>query len=118
MTYTPEQIADIVLKVLKEIKEKDLIEISKNPNTPTETLSFLSQDNAWRVRAWVAQNLNTPLETLKILSQDECSSVSYWVDNNIIYNIATKLNLTAEQCKLLQTLIASFQNENLKNISP
>ncbi len=85
MNYTPEQIAEIVLKVLKKVNEPDVLSLSfdetiklaKNPNTLPETLKVLATDKDYWVRRWVAQNPNTPVETLKVLATDENSGVRF-----------------------------------------
>ena len=66
MTYTPEQISQIVLKVLKEIKTPDVLTLSRDeklklarhPNTPVESLSVLATDKNWDVRCEVALHPN------------------------------------------------------------
>ena len=83
MTYTPEQISQIVLKVLKEVETPDVlglsyeekIELAENPNTPQETLRLLATDNSPYVRRRVAQNPNTSQELLGILATDKDSYV-------------------------------------------
>ena len=78
MTYSPEQISQIVLKVLKEIETPDVLSLSydqklalaQNPNTPVETLKTLATDENSDVRYWVARNPNTSTETLKTLATD------------------------------------------------
>lgn len=90
MHYTPEQIAEIVLKVLKEVNEPDVLTLSynekcglaRNPNTPVELLEVLATDRSQDVRYWVAQNPSTPVELLKILATDESSNVRYAVARN------------------------------------
>jgi hypothetical protein len=58
------------------------VRIANHPNTPPETLVFLSTDNESSVRAYVAKNPNTPPETLKILATDEDLAVRYFVAKN------------------------------------
>jgi hypothetical protein len=90
MNYTPEQIAEIVLKVLKEVNEPDILslsldekyELAQNPNTLPETLKVLATDKDSSVRWSVAQNPNTPVETLKVLATDKNCEVRYWVAQN------------------------------------
>ena len=58
MTYTPEQISQIVLKVLKEIEEPNVLKLSyeekfqlaQHPNTSKETLEVLATDKEYYVR--------------------------------------------------------------------
>ena len=123
MTYTPEQISQIVLKVLKEVEEPDVsklsnakkIELAENPNTSQELLSILATDKDYDVRWRVARNSNTPQETLAILATDE-----YWV----VRNSATEnpnykkqtLELNTTQYNALKKLIESGQDEVLKGI--
>ena len=87
MTYTPEQISQIVLKVLKEIETPDVsslshnqkLELARHPNTPQETLQVLATDKDFSVRYWVAQHPNTPPETLQVFATDKNSDVLYLV---------------------------------------
>jgi len=90
MNYTPEQIAEIVLKVLKEVNEPDgrslsfdeKCKLAENLNTPTEILKVLATDEDYDVRSLVAGNPNTPVETLKVLATDKHFHVRYWVAGN------------------------------------
>jgi hypothetical protein len=103
MNYTPEQIAEIVLKVLKEVNEPDVLtlsfdekcELAQNPNTPTETLKVLATDEDYGFRCYVAKNPNTPAETLNVLATDEYSYVRCWVAQNP--------NIPVETLKVLAT---------------
>ena len=87
MTYTPEQISQIVLKVLKEIETPDVFKLSydekvklaKDPNTPTETLAVLATDVDSNVRRCVALNPNISKETLAVLATDKDWGVRCWV---------------------------------------
>jgi 3-methyladenine DNA glycosylase AlkC len=123
MNYTPEQIASIVLKVLKEIETPDVsslpfeekIELAQNPNTPQETLQVLATDEHPYVRRGVAHNPNTPQETLKVLATDEDYCVRYWVAKNPNYKKQT-LELTSTQHEALKKLIESGQDESLKGL--
>ena len=97
MNYTPEQIASIVLKVLKEIEAPDVsslpydqkIEILKDPNCPQEALELLSTDKNSYVRQLVAENPNYKKKTLE---------------------------LTSTQYEALKKLIESGQDESLKGL--
>ena len=90
MNYTPEQIAEIVLKVLKEVNEPDvltlsydeIIELAKNPSTPPETLKVLATYKNADVSYCVAKNPNTPVETLKILATHNIADVRWGVATN------------------------------------
>ncbi len=121
MNYTPEQIAEIVLKVLKEVNEPDVLSLSldcvaKNPNTPAETLKVLATDKHSGVRCGVARNPNIPAETLKVLATDEDSDVRYAVARNPNYKTQT-LELTQVQYDALKVLLKSSQDETLKTLS-
>jgi len=147
MNYTPEQIAEIVLKVLNEVNTPNLsyqekLELAINPNTPIETLKVLATDGDWDVRYWVAGNPNTPVEILKVLATDENSSVRCGVaqhpnspveilkvlatdeDYNVRCGVAKhpnykikNLELTSIQYDALKTLLKSSQVETLKNLT-
>ena len=90
MNYTPEQIAEIVLKVLKEVNEPDVLtlsldekyELAQNTNTPVETLKVLATDENYYVRFGVAKNPSTPVETLKVLAFDGNANVRWGVTQN------------------------------------
>ena len=147
MNYTPEQIAEIVLKVLKEVNTPNLsyqekIELAKNPNTPIETLKVLATDWNSTVRYYVAENPNTSVETLKVLATDGDWDVRFWVakhpntsvetlkvlatdENNTVRCVVAKnpnykiknLELTSIQYDALKTLLKSSQVETLKNLT-
>ena len=97
MNYTPEQIASIVLKVLKEIEVPDIsslsykqkIEILKDPNTPQKTLELLAIDKNSYVRELVEKNPNYKKKTLE---------------------------MTSTQYEALKKLIESGQDESLKGL--
>jgi hypothetical protein len=57
-------------------------ELATNPNTPSEILERLANDNNWCVRSGVVRNPNTPPETLERMANDEDSCVRYWVTFN------------------------------------
>jgi len=61
---------------------KEKKEVSKNPNTPPETLDRLANDNIWDVRWYVAWNSNTKTETLERLAKDEDYCVRCGVAQN------------------------------------
>ena len=112
MTHTPEQMSQIVLKVLKEIEEPNVLELSynekleltKDPNTSQETLAILATDKNSNVRYWVARHPNTSQETLAILATDKNIDVRFWVADNPNYK------------KQTLELIESSQDESLKGI--
>ena len=103
MTYTPEQISQIVLKVLKEIESPDVLTLSRDeklklarhPNTPVESLSVLATDENSAVRYWVARNPNTSVESLKVLATDE--------DPDVRCEVARHPNTPVEDLKVLAT---------------
>lgn len=123
MNYTPEQIAEIVLKVLKEVEISDVSKLSYDEklklaidsNTPIETLKVLSTDKNSGARCRVAQNPNTPVEILRVLAIDEDSYVFYWATQNPNYKKQT-LELTQVQYDALKKLIESGQDESLKGL--
>ena len=90
MNYTPEQIASIVLKVLKEIEApgvsslsyKQKIKILKDPNCPQEALELLATDDNPYVRQDVVRNPNTPQNLLELLATDEDPYVRQEVARN------------------------------------
>jgi hypothetical protein len=67
---------------LNKLTEEQKRDLTKNPNTPPETLSLLAKDEVVDVRWNVAKNPNTPPETLTILAKDENSCVRSWVARN------------------------------------
>ena len=81
MNYTPEQIAEIVLKVLKEVNDEtpDVSKLSteeknnlaKDPNATVEILQVLAQDKNYYVRYGVSKHPNATVEILQVLAQDE-----------------------------------------------
>jgi hypothetical protein len=123
MNYTPEQISQIVLKVLKEVETPDILNLSykekiklaQDSNTSQETLAILATDKDSLVRYYVARHSNTSQETLDILATDEDSDVRYWVARNPNYKKQT-LELNSVQYNALKKLIESGQDEVLKGI--
>ena len=121
MNYTPEQIVEIVLKVLKEVNTPNLsllkkLELAKYPNTSVEILKVLATDNNSTVRWVVAKNPNTPVENLKVLATDKDYYVRCGVAANPNYKIKN-LELTSIQYDALKTLLKSSQVETLKNLT-
>ena len=124
MNYTPEQIAEIVLKVLKEVNEPDVLalhydkklELALNPNTSPEILKVLATDEDSCVRYGVAINPNTSPETLKVLATDEDSCVRYGVKKNPNYKTKT-IELTVVEYDALKVLLESSQDESLKTLA-
>jgi len=120
MNYTPEQIAEIVLKVLKEVNEPDVLllsydekyELARNPNTPVETLKVLATDESYSVRSWVARNPNTSPETLKVLATDEVYGVRSGVAQNPNTPVETLKVLATDEDYSVRYRVA--QNPNYK----
>jgi 3-methyladenine DNA glycosylase AlkC len=120
MNYTPEQIAEIVLKVLKEVETPDVsklshkekIELAKNPNTPSEVLKVLATDENSYVRYCVAKNPNTPSEVLKVLATDENYTVRYWVARNPNTLVEVLKVLATDEDFYVRYMVA--QNPNFK----
>jgi hypothetical protein len=97
MNYTPEQISQIVLKVLKEVETPDILGLST------------------KEKIKLAKDPNTSQELLKILATDEDSIVRNGVAENPNYKKQT-LELTSVQYDALKKLIESGQDEVLKGI--
>jgi len=124
MNYTPEQIAEIVLKVLKEVNEPDVLTLSyqekiklvKNPNTPVEILKVLATDEYVGVRCYVGRNPKTPVETLKVLATDEHDLVRNVVKETPKYKTKT-LELTSVQYDALKVLLESSRDESIKTLA-
>ena len=84
--HTPEQIYEIVLKVLQELNKTDVsklsteekLKLARNPNATVEILQSLAQVVDAGVRYWVARHPNATVEILQGLAQDENSGVRYW----------------------------------------
>ena len=116
MNYTPEQISQIVLKVLKEVETPDIlglsyeekIKLTQDPNTSQETLAILATDEYSSIRCGVAQHPNTSQETLAILATDE--------DSNVRYGVARNQNTPQELLKILAKDEDSFvRNSSTEN---
>jgi hypothetical protein len=94
MTYTPEQIAEIVIKVLNDaITNQNLslkVELAQHPRIPVEILQTLAQDKDYDVREEAIKNPNYKSKTLE---------------------------LTSAQYEALKTLLASSQDEILKSVT-
>jgi len=129
MTYTPEQISQIVLKVLKEIEQPDISKLSddekiklvRDPNTSKETLNVLATDKSADVRYWVSCNPNISQESLAILATDKDPGVRHWValnsntsqeslailatdkDSDVRYGVAKHPNTSIETLNVLAT---------------
>jgi hypothetical protein len=68
--------AEVLMRIGQvEYDEDVLIGVAWNPNTPVDTLTFLAENEDWRVREEVAGNSNTLPETLFTLAKDEDDSV-------------------------------------------
>jgi hypothetical protein len=120
MNYTPEQISEIVLKVLKEVNEPDVLslsfsekyELAQNPNTPVETLKVLATDECYCVRYEVAKNPNTPVELLKVLATDKDSCVRSRVAQNPNTPVETLKVLATDEYSCVRSRVA--ENPNYK----
>ena len=120
MNYTPEQISEIVLKVLKEVNTPNLsyqekIELADNPNTPVETLKVLSTDKQWNVRCGVALNPNTLVETLKVLATDNEWSVRYGVAKHPNTPVETLKVLATDKNSTVRYWVAANPNYKVIN---
>lgn len=100
MTYTPEQISQIVLKVLKEIEEPNIMDLSltekldlAKSTSSSDVLRSLATDKDFYVRQEVALNLNYKPEPYKTLE------------------------LTKVQYDAIKQLIDSCKNSDLLNIN-
>ena len=116
MNYTPEQISQIVLKVLKEVETPDIlglsyeekIELLIDPNTSQETLRILATDEDYNVRYYVTRNQNTSQETLRILATDKNPGVRC--------GVARHPNTSQETLAILATDEDSFvRNSSTEN---
>ena len=124
MNYTPEQIAEIVLKVLKEVNEPDVltlpyqekIKLAKNPNTSPETLKVLATDKDYTVRYYVALNPSTPPETLKVLATDENCFVRRGVPQNPNTPVETLKVLATDEYYTVRWNVAKNPNYKTKTL--
>ena len=90
MNYTEEQIKEIVRRVISEMSNSSLenlsteqkIKLAKNQLTLPETLERLANDGDSYVLQYVALNPNTPPETLERLANDKNWGVRYRVALN------------------------------------
>ena len=96
MTYTPEQISQIVLRFLRKLEPDvsklsyhEKVKLTRDPNTSQETLAVLATDKSAGVRRCVAQHPNYKKQTLE---------------------------LNTKQYDALKKLIESSQDESLKGI--
>ena len=118
MTYSPEQISQIVLKVLKEIETPDVLSLSydqklalaKNLNTSSETLQILATDKNSGVRYWVARNPNTSTETLQSLATDEDFHVRWYVAKNPNTSTETLKTLATDEDSYVRCCVAENPN--------
>ena len=125
MNYTPEQIAEIVLKVLQEVNitpnvsklsTEERLKLANDPNATVEILQSLSRDEYSYVRSGVSQHPNATVEILQSLSRDENSGVREEAMKNPNYKPKT-LELTSAQYESLKTLLKSSQDEILKSVT-
>ena len=118
MNYTPEQISEIVLKVLKEVNTPNLslkgkIELAINPNTPVETLKVLATDENSTVRYGVATNPNTSVEILKVLATDKDWDVRCVVAQHPNTSVETLKVLATDKNSAVRYYVAKNPNYNL-----
>jgi hypothetical protein len=102
MTYTPEQISQIVLKVLKEIEEPNIMDLSMSEKcdlakrtSSSDVLRTLSTDDNYVVRSWVILNSNTPEDVLRSLATDKSP--------NVRRGVAQTLNTPEDALRTLST---------------
>ncbi len=93
MNYTPEQISQIVLKVLKEVNVLTLsldekYGLAKNPNTSAETLKVLATDEDSWVRSWVAKHPNYKTKTLE-LTQVQYDALKVLLESSQVESLKT-----------------------------
>lgn len=112
MTYTPEQISQINLKMnLSPIQKRDL---AKSTSSEDTLRSLATDENFW-VRFWVADNPNTPEDVLRTLATDDDFWIRKEVENNPNYKPGPYkiLELTKVQYDALKQLIDSCKNTDL-----
>jgi len=115
MNYTPEQISEIVLKVLKEVNTPDVTklplqerkDLASNPNTPPEILTILARDEDEVVRRRVADNPNTPPEILTILARDEDYDVRCRVTENPKAPLGALINICLDNDERFRIQVTS-----------
>ena len=71
--------------------------VAENPNTPAEILNRLSKDKDQEVRWGVAENPNTPAEILNRLSKDQGSHVRWGVTKNLHAPIEVLARLSKDE---------------------
>ena len=88
--HTPEQIYEIVLKVLQELNKTNVsklsteerLKLARDPKATVEILQTLAQDENSYVRCWVARHPKATVEILQGLSRDKDYYVRYWVSRH------------------------------------
>jgi hypothetical protein len=123
MSITSEQLKEIFAKVITEVENRDVINLSKeekinlanNPNTPPKTLELLATDENCNVRWCVAQNPNTSPKTLEKLATDENSYVRYWAAQNPNYQ--KTIQITVKEANALKEFLNSTKSEELKSLA-
>jgi pentose-5-phosphate-3-epimerase len=82
--------------------------VTRNPNTPPETLTRLAEDKEWVIRSGVAINPNTPPETLARLAEDE----DWFVRHGVARNPNFKKYYNQINTKDMQELLPVTKNPN------
>ena len=134
MTYTPEQISQIVLKVLKEIEEPNIMDLSPiekrdlaKRTSSANILRSLATDEDFWVRYWVTHNSNTPEDVLRTLAKEELKktlakemeedAIRYPFSHGYKPGPYKTLELNKVQYDALKQLIDSCKNSDLLNIN-
>jgi hypothetical protein len=126
MSITTQQLKDIFSKVLLEVENLNVANLSylekytlaRDPETSPEVLAILATDD-YSVRCAVARHPNTPTEILQQLATDENFDVRYWVAANPNYEKATVMvpELTVTEYNALKELLKYTQDQSLKSLS-
>jgi hypothetical protein len=127
MSITTEQLKEIFNKVLSEIENLNVANLSYfekkslacDPKTSPEILAVLATDEDSLVRYLVARNPNTPPKVLEQLATD----VEYWIRCCVAkhpnYEKATVRvpDLSVAEYNALKELLKNTQNQSLKSLS-
>jgi hypothetical protein len=124
MTYTPEQIPQINLKMNLSLQEKRDLAMS---TSSADILRSLATDEDFWVRYWVAHNTNTPEDAIRTLAKEtlrkqlakeiEEDAIRYHFNPNYKPGPYKTLELTKVQYYALKQLIDSCKNTDLLNIN-
>lgn len=115
MNYSPDQIEEIIRRVLKEVHISNLTldekkKISPDPRTSPETLAILAKDENDDVRWWVAKNPSTLPETLAILAKDNHNGVRGDVALNPNTPVEILTFLAGDECNYVLSKLAENKN--------